>query len=828
MVIQELTIHLSKRIGFSGIKTLIYKPTHPQQIILGLNGVGKSYLISELSPLPAISSNYYKGGYKKIIISHQNSNYTLTNDFSNKSAGHHSFIKDGNELNTGGTLQVQKTLVKEYFNLDQELFDLLTSVTNFREMSPNQRRAWIVRMADDNMEYAIKLYKDVKSKLKEEQTTAKYIASVIAEETRLYDRSTSIKSDLKKRVDSLTNVYKELNAMVHGKDINDNPSMHLTRIETWLSKVDSLVMELLNTKEVENELATLEIGEANFATIDTTINILKDNKSKLLKDYEKICEEVEAIKRAGSENIKELTDKKNSLLETLDTLYCNLGDLKDIPEDNINELISTTNTITETFTELINNLPDNSEGKFTKEKDDWHNGELEKLTNDIDALERLKAKEEFRYNSYMDTIDVQCPSCATSFKPGYVGITPEEMRNTISSISKQIEVKLEYLEQVKLYLLEASNYRSMYQQLITLIKSCPSLKQLWDILVSYKLTKYHPTIYSNLFIKWKNALVVKDKIVKIKSSIGDLDTAINLINTDYVTAVGGTKQSISTVEDRIGEIDAQLNDLDRIRRLMVKKKSLIGTIDRKQKEIDNHLIQINNALTEYEVDSWLQFAEEEANKCMSEISGLVNDLNKMEMSDNRIERETINHAKVTKKIQHLKILIDELSPQNGLIAEYSMNFITEFTNHMNQIINQIWTYDMQILPVTVNEDLTYKFPLYMADSGIETPDINRASTAQKGVIDFAFKLLLINYLGLEDYPLYIDELTPNLDETHRINIMKYVKEYVESNRCSQMFMISHYVSNQNTFARAEFVVLSQQNLLHIPDTYNTGLTIIYD
>ena len=54
------------------------------QLILGTNGSGKSSLMEELSPLPAISNNYTKDGYKIIELTNNGHQYTLTSKFSPK------------------------------------------------------------------------------------------------------------------------------------------------------------------------------------------------------------------------------------------------------------------------------------------------------------------------------------------------------------------------------------------------------------------------------------------------------------------------------------------------------------------------------------------------------------------------------------------------------------------------------------------------------------------------------------------------------------------------------------------------------------------------
>ena len=94
------SIELSKFIPFGLAQIRKLQATfHSQiQIFIGTNGSGKTSLLNELHPLPAIRSSYKKQGYKKLIVEHEGNEYILTSDFSDKTKAH-SFIKNGEELN---------------------------------------------------------------------------------------------------------------------------------------------------------------------------------------------------------------------------------------------------------------------------------------------------------------------------------------------------------------------------------------------------------------------------------------------------------------------------------------------------------------------------------------------------------------------------------------------------------------------------------------------------------------------------------------------------------------------------------------------------------
>lgn len=126
MIINYLILDGFKRFSLGHIERFEYRPMQKTQLILGSNGSGKSSLLGMLSPLPARSKDFKENGYKEIGISHDGSEYVLKSSYNGK----HSFIRDEEELNSGGTLNVQRQLVEDIFGLNEKLFDVLSGSVN--------------------------------------------------------------------------------------------------------------------------------------------------------------------------------------------------------------------------------------------------------------------------------------------------------------------------------------------------------------------------------------------------------------------------------------------------------------------------------------------------------------------------------------------------------------------------------------------------------------------------------------------------------------------------------------------------------------------------
>ena len=154
--------------------------------------------------------------------------------------------------------------------------------------------------------------------------------------------------------------------------------------------------------------------------------------------------------------------------------------------------------------------------------------------------------------------------------------------------------------------------------------------------------------------------------------------------------------------------------------------------------------------------------------------------------------------------------------------EYILKFITQ----MNNIIKSVWTYPMEILPCRNKKgDLDWYFPVKIMD-GEDSDDINNLSSSQSDIVNHAFKRLIMLTHDLEDFPLFNDELSNTMDDTHRVNAMKMIYDTVINNQCSQMFFISHFAPQHGVFTQAECLVINADNLQTLPENYNAHAKII--
>lgn len=178
---------------------------------------------------------------------------------------------------------------------------------------------------------------------------------------------------------------------------------------------------------------------------------------------------------------------------------------------------------------------------------------------------------------------------------------------------------------------------------------------------------------------------------------------------------------------------------------------------------------------------------------------------------------------LTRKQEAYKLIVQNLSPTKGLIADGLLGFIRVFTAGMNAVIKKIWTYPLDIKPCGISvegvTELDYKFPLKVGDNPRVRPDVSKGSSAMIEIINLAFRITALKFMKLSDVPLKLDEFGKGFDKEHRFRAAEVIKTMVEQQLTPQLFMISHYEDGHGVMTHAEVCVLDKANIA-VPTVYN--------
>ncbi len=818
MIINYLILDGFKRFSLGRIRRFEYRPVQKTQLILGSNGSGKSSLLGMLSPLPVKGKEFMDGGYKEISISHDGYEYVLKSSYNGK----HSFVRDGEELNSGSTLAIQKQLVEETFGLNDKLFEILCGSVNLCDMGVGERRKWFTELSDNDYAYISDVYGKVKDELSRKTVELKTTVSLLDEANgKLLSEEDAIKLR-----DSCKAIEEEIEALQGLKMSVDNDEMSLVRG--------------LRSLEVELDMS---VGRLRGYMRSIRQDILVDD----YRDYMGLCNQIDNYNSADERELQICIEKHDDLKQSVDSirdlpgreLYVveiekldnEISSIRDDVELDIERLSSAFSSIKETLLGVLTELPENEDLTFSK-------ANFELCLNSISEAQgrRVTALENRdrvmgvinRLESILNDDPTQCPSCGFEWILGYDKSLYERSKSELETFANEIDLLdktiaeltdkksriLEYFTQYRI-LTQAFNVYgglyNVYSNLQDTIRKSPSLaiQKLRELEESYnrQLTKL-------------NLIQKRDKL---KAQYMEILKHANE-NTDGIEkTINQLEITIRTLTDRIEgrrKLKAlyleQINVYDKINKEVENIKSKINTSD--DLNLDYFKVQINVGINEL------------LKQLLSESVYNRNQLSQYTQQHKHIEMLNKSVTELEKSIKALKVLNEILSPKSGLIAESLVGFINQILEYITRFINSVWTYNVEIIPVMIENDddsLDYRFKV-MIDDNSEIDDISEASRGLKEIINLAFKICIMSYKQFQGYPLYLDEFGAAFDVLHRRNASMIIEQLIAEDRFSNIFMVSHYEESYGSLQNVDTVIMHDGNI-HIPKEFtdNGVVTIEY-
>jgi hypothetical protein len=375
---------------------------------------------------------------------------------------------------------------------------------------------------------------------------------------------------------------------------------------------------------------------------------------------------------------------------------------------------------------------------------------------------------------------------------------------------------------------DQENYGALFRQFIQITRSTPSLRAFWDHVAEKNwIVDYPSSILSSLQvfeydlgceIKAKMADAEIDELKKLlaqSEQLGDqnINEAIEKLNTSTIE-IGALTKTITNSRKDLNEFYVYRKQLETAISLEARVKEYIERLDMLTHDVvETMRLQLIQQCIQH-VQSSLARKEETLNQLRQQ-RAIVENLGKI-------------IGQRTKEEQALKATIKALSPKDGLIAEGLFGFIRHFTLEMNQLIRKIWAYLLEVQPCGVaserGAELDYKFPMAVGSRDNIIPDVSRGSSGMQEIINLAWKVLSLKYLGLEHGVLKLDEFGKTLDLEHRTAAIMAIKTLMETKPFTQLYMISHYESHYGAFTNAEVCVLDARNIA-TPKVYNQHVVI---
>lgn len=813
MKIDRLELYGFKRLMLNNIKHFVYTPSSPQQLILGTNGSGKSSILSELSPLPAHHSNYSKDGFKKITVSHLGRLYQLESIFK---TGKHSFAVDGEELNPGGTYQSQLALVLQHFGIDKDIHELLTGEIRLSRMPAGERRKWITRISRADYTYAMNAFKRIAGRARDQQGALKHLKQRLAQEIHNLQAMQN-EEGLEERAAKLR---EELNHLMLER-IPNLPSLDAQRakMRELFESIEALAREYFrNPAYVPRGKQYLSNDDVTFdlQRLDTNIHSSQAMIQRMgneFADMQSVINSVQMDAGETMENLPELITKQQQELSRLIEAQEVFREMVS-PSEIARDWQSVGDEVQMTFRQL----PDNQDRRFSREAVTQAQEEIKSLENSIGVSTIRLNQVNNKIEAMNEAKELQCPSCTYVWRPGFSDEEMVQMQRHRQDHIGLISGARERIKHLEAFVEECGVHMEHYRRFRGYTHSYPRLQPLWDYILGNQLLLNNPKGNLSLFSQWARDLELN---VQHEAGLKRLNHYYEV--QDRQNAVGDTAhftRRMRTLQVEIEEATTHLlqqreerGNVDRYFRKLQRLQETAHRMENDYIEIERIRSVLIDALRNEVIDSTVSAHQ-------LELGGIMRRISEKEGQEGIIRDLETSKSEVELDAQSLSILVQALSPNEGLIAEQLASDIGCLVAQLNSIIGSIWTYDMTVLSCGLDSgELDYKFPVQFAASDNTSPDVSKTSKGQMQVIDFAFHLTVMLYLNLTDYPLFLDEPGEGFDEQHRVKLMDFVKQLMDMNRHSQLFMISHYASSHGSFTNAEVLVLDSSNI-SVPGSYN--------
>jgi len=845
--ITYIEIKRFKHFRLTGITKLAMRPNEPIQLILGTNGSGKSSFMNEVTPLPAEQSNYHKDGYKIIHITNKNNHYILKSEFS-ISHPHSFIVNDSEELNPGGTITVQRELVRQHFGITPEIHSLLMGNESFTGMSYTRRREWFTLLSEVSYDYSLSVYAKLKERYRDTSGALKHAKKRLVNEKskQISDAElTKLKVEVAQIHTELDVLYQNRNTLVRDEDtVSGNFRTNQTQLQQLISQFEKLKLGQPNTGNwlLTNELVRNEWGELvpiNFRSkeeIDSAISDIRSEisfKEKLIQDREnqftEIKKKISVLEKTGVDDVNTLKEK----IRLAEVKITKLEEQRLLKLDNLfsEQAIETFEAVSQSLFEIFSVMPPNGDRKFSSSRlrdlTEVHKRLSKFINGENNHCERLRVEIQ-HLEKHKDIGNITCPSCKHRWNPVLTENDLPKLKETLSQKLTVLEETEKLKRETEKDIEENQNYGDLFKRYLLCVRNTPGLFAFWDYLNAEDLVYSSPRRIIQLIDEVKHDLHLEAEIHQERKNVLGFNELI-------IAAMTLGNESLTELKDKVTELEAEIEKLTRALSYLKQNLNICQGYRKTIFQAEGLKSRIETLMTETNTlkEEWINsircdcinlcIREHQSNLAVKEgiISSITTQQNLIKDLENQI-------TTLSQEEEVTKHLINELSPTNGLIAEGLLGFIRFFLKRLNSIIKKIWTYPMVVEACHIGEgevtELDYKFPVRIHHAEKSIDDVRLGSTGMREVFDLAFKLCAMHFLSLDHIPLVLDEFGRTMDKVHKEHATNFIQQLLNQSTQPQIFMVSHDLLQYGSISNVDVCVLCPANIV-VPDKYNKHVVI---
>lgn len=801
------------RFKLNSIKTIRMEPQQTVQLILGTNGVGKSSLLREITPLPSPHTQYEKGGYKLLELTHNGHEYRVLNQFDGKS-GKYALWKDNENIFHGSTASDYRTLIRQEFGITPEIQSLIDGVTRFSTMDVARRRYWFTMLIKADFSYALQYYGRLRSRIRDLQ------GALSIAQNRHANESSKVLSE-----DEVVLVRQHLDThrVALTRLIEHKPRHWKTRqeIETILRGTDEQMEHL--TRQLEHsrgQLGRLVVSSVSVEPYDlencrTALHRVQGNIEHAKEQEQRIRERLEQMLRYSKAREKELVEQENQLTDEQRRLETEIS--VGINIENVEDFRRSFLAIDAPLTELLELLPS---------LDTHHVGlrdtlvlkergllqEYSVIAKHSSDLDRERLDMEYAKKHHHRT----CPSCNHRWYQGYEEGRYQHVIELLSASRRKEEDVEKEITRTREELQETVRVIEIRNRVRHLVTATPSLHVLWDHLFSDK-ERMSPTMARSVVSMYRQTLPLLIRRSALLEELRHVQMALTTIRSRSSENVA--EESIESVEHTLVSLQDHIryqSERQRVLQTVIEHLEAMKSVSDRLESICSEREQYRERLTDVlrieHVNRLIHLFRQEISMLEYRVSGI-------DAQKNLLQQLSFQIQEHEEEIRILKMAEQALSPSTGLIAKGLTGFINYFTGKMNHFVKRIWSYPLEILPIVVDEEseLEYRFPVEL-DHGHRAKDVRpgecNGSTCE--IFDLAFRIVAMECLGLRQVPLQLDEFGSTFDHHHRNVAFQVVSNLATSTDIPQVFMVSHHEQSYSSLRHCDITLLHGDNV-RVPD-----------
>ena len=824
MFIPYLRLENFKRTKLAGVSNIEVNFESPLQVILGTNGCGKTSLMRQATPWPPETEHFGPGGYKECHAVRNGDRYVAKSTLKGKGWTHEFYINDGANLNPGGTTSVQKELVSRYFKVNQDVIQLLTGVTTFSQLSTAKRRELFTFLSPTDLSYALGLYNRTKTAARDVVGVRKHLEGRIAQET-----ASLLDDDTAKQYESEANLlHEEIQLLLTNRKVmpygvsKEAAEQQLQALANQqyncLNQMDRLSLNSINYRNRDELNNFVMSAVANVATMTSK----RDTMMSEFVDLAATLADIRNRSNGSKENVQQrLTEAQEALAKLRSTFTF------EMPE-NCREAFRETEEIEKPLIEALTAMSGmlTEEFDFGPEARKKAQTDLEHAMDGLGKVRRELDRVRHRIEHLKNAELTDCPKCTARFVPGERPGELQQLTDREAKLVRQIDLG-EFAENKARETLsyhEAFEARlSVVRQLASAYPRCrPLFSAMMDVGFPYKASQ----AVLGMVWSWKEELHDMFRRRELETVIEQLSAALEQMKL-------GEGESGIVLEGRSRTLEIEIA---RLNQAIEVAQAELNNANKLLREVDEFHSNYNRAV-EYQtrIESKLeesidllrnQFIDELLREHQSRLAQLNSRLKQRDVAVSLLRdlEDQLRQAKENEVAYQL--ILQELSPTDGMIAEQISGFVATFVRSVNIILAKAWTYPLTVLPCGFEGDeLNYRFPVEVGQERELSSDVAVTSRGQTEVIDFAFAVALGLRIETETgWPLFLDELGAAFDEEHRARIWQFVRDYVDAGKSPQAFMISHYAANHTALASADIMVIDANNVT-VPRKHNTHVVM---